>query len=202
MIYRSLPRGLSAMGSFCIKWDAVMVDPELRSGAVAVVRTLRIIVLGLFVGGAVMLAVMGLLRGAGPKPEGGAAPSGWSKVVPGPITAVALGMSAFCLLAALFLPKLVIDSALIRAKSGSAGAVAARSSSAEPAAQTPIALYQTRTIIAGALLEGGANVASVTYFVEGSVACLIVGVVLLLVLLSLFPSVERFERWAEGLASA
>lgn len=58
-------------------------------------------------------------------------------------------------------------------------------------------IYQTRLIVAAALLEGAAFFALVAYLTEGNILTLIVAVVMLGCILARFPTVSKVERWIE-----
>jgi hypothetical protein len=60
-----------------------------------------------------------------------------------------------------------------------------------------LGVFQTRTIIAAALLEGAALFATVTVMIEHQSWVLVVTGVLLLLLLLQFPTTTRVEQWLE-----
>lgn len=57
------------------------------------------------------------------------------------------------------------------------------------------AVYQLKTIVGAALLEGASFFALVAYMLEGHMISLVVAVVLLLGVLSYFPTAGRVESW-------
>ena len=57
------------------------------------------------------------------------------------------------------------------------------------------ALYQTRVILAGALLDGAAFFNTIAYLLEGQVLSLLVTIALILAILSQFPTASRVENW-------
>ena len=57
------------------------------------------------------------------------------------------------------------------------------------------ALYQTRVIIAGALLDGAAFFNIIAYLLEGQMLTLLVTAALILALVSQFPTAARVENW-------
>ena len=58
-------------------------------------------------------------------------------------------------------------------------------------------IYQTQLIIGAALLEGGAFLAAIAYMVERKPAAFIVAAILLGVLISRVPTVERLRGWVD-----
>jgi hypothetical protein len=60
-----------------------------------------------------------------------------------------------------------------------------------------LAVYQTRTIVAYALLEGAALFAGIAYLLEGEPLALIAATGAVLVMLLNFPTRGRVERWLE-----
>lgn len=58
--------------------------------------------------------------------------------------------------------------------------------------------FQFKTIIAVALLEGGALLNLIAYMLEGQAINLIVSGVLIVLILSLFPTQHTVENWLEG----
>jgi nitric oxide reductase large subunit len=59
-------------------------------------------------------------------------------------------------------------------------------------------IYQTRLIIAAALIEGGAFFCLISYLVEGQWPSLAIAVFCVVVIASKFPTRGRLERWLEA----
>jgi hypothetical protein len=57
------------------------------------------------------------------------------------------------------------------------------------------ALYQTRVIVAGALLEGAAFFNTIAYLFEGQMLTVVVTIALILSIVGQFPTVGRVENW-------
>jgi hypothetical protein len=65
-------------------------------------------------------------------------------------------------------------------------------------AGTLYGVYQTKTIVGAALLEGVAFLSITAFLLEGTWIALGVGVGLAVVVLTMFPSAPRAAEWVEG----
>jgi hypothetical protein len=159
------------------------------------VRTVRIIV-GSLLSGVVMFTVIALVMpsgvGAGPNGPGGDLPL---------VSWIALGFGVLALLLHKLVPTLVVAGGRKAIQSG------AWNSADNPQAKelaerlgTPgmlFALFQTKTIVGGAILEGAAFFNLVAYLIERQWMSLAAAITLACFLLMLLPNREGVIRWIE-----
>jgi hypothetical protein len=145
-----------------------------------VLRTLRIMVLALFLGAALWLAVATFLVMTGePRHE----PEGFANILLGFWAALVLG----CL----------VVWPIVRSKQAALAAAAL----AEPSDNARLAAaqhYLASTIVGAALAEGTALFAAVGWFVTGQSAFFAASFLGLVALALLFPSQQKFERFVES----
>jgi hypothetical protein len=89
--------------------------------------------------------------------------------------------------------------AIVDGQSSDWGLVKNLPNAAELGNVVPLAVvYQTRTIIAAALLEGAAFFATIAYLIEHQRIALYVAIALALLILCQIPTPSRFESWLES----
>ena len=66
-----------------------------------------------------------------------------------------------------------------------------------PEAGNLLAIFQRKTIVGAAMLDGGAFFAAITYMVEGGPVSLLVAVVLWLGIAAHFPTSSRVTGWID-----
>lgn len=109
------------------------------------------------------------------------------------ITYVALAMGASVLAMSFFVPGAVITQ--MRRQIAKGAAPPSGKSPEEKTVLLPI--YQTQLIIGAALLEGGAFFATIAYMLERKPIALAAAGVLLGVLLTRFPTIDRLRGWID-----
>ena len=118
------------------------------------------------------------------------------------ITYAAYGLSAFSGIASLVVPNLISNRArqsLIAGGVSNWGLVKDLPNAAELGDVAPLAaIYQTRTITSAALVQGAVFLACVAYLLEHQRPVLIVAGVLLLMIISKFPTVSGLESSIES----
>ncbi len=169
------------------------MDGTGQTNAAIQVRVTQIITIALAMSCAAFLAVAIVLRtgdDAKPKPE-----------MP-MLTYAAIGVAAMCIIGRFVVPSVVVVSgrrAIVR-ETAAANETAKTTASSDPPADSVSRLYtlfQAKTIVAGALLEGPAFLAIVAYWIEGSVVGLVVAGVLIVGILLGFPQRTSVEHWIE-----
>jgi hypothetical protein len=89
--------------------------------------------------------------------------------------------------------------AIIDGRSSDWGIVKSMPNAGELGVVVPLAvIYQTRTIIAAALLEGAAFFATVAYLIEHKPITLYVAIALAFLILAHIPTLSRFESWLDS----
>ena len=163
------------------------------------IRVCQIIV-GALIMGVVMFLVMVVLviprfdGGAPVKAEvAGAADVGPATALP-IITYVALAMGASVLVLSFLIPQVSVSQARRQIAKGTAPKPG-RTAEEDTASLLPI--YQTQLIIGAALLEGGAFFATVAYMLERRPMALAAAGVLLGVLVTRFPTIDRLRGWMD-----
>jgi hypothetical protein len=170
---------------------SMLSDPQ-RDYIRKVARTLQIIV-GALAGGALMfMAVVIFLVSQNPPAAAPETPI---------ITYVAYGLSVFSGIASLVVPSLISNRArqsLITGGVSNWGLVKDLPNAAELGDVAPLAaIYQTRTITSAALVQGAVFLACVAYLLEHQRPVLIAAGVLLLMIISKFPTVSGLESSIE-----
>lgn len=163
-------------------------------------RTSQIIVAALAGGLAVFLAVVLLFI----EPSGPPAGPGRGNPLGLPfLTLVALGFAIFGVILSLVAPGLVVNNGLRQIAERGPGEAAPT----DPWKEGPslpandvgalLPLFQTQLIIASALVEGAAFFALIAFMVERHPLAMGIAVLLIAVLLSRFPIVDRVQGWLD-----
>jgi hypothetical protein len=121
------------------------------------------------------------------------------------ITYCALAFAVVLLPLSFLVPVLVTDRSRQQMAQGKAppslggGAAGSRTGAGLPATETGMlaALYPANHLIGAALTEGAAFFAAVAYLVERNPLALGVALLLVVVLIARFPTIERVERWID-----
>jgi hypothetical protein len=170
-----------------------MLSDSQRDYTRTAVGTIQIIVCALAAGVITFLAVTILVipqaaQAASPKPPF--------------LTYTSLGMAIVVVVAWLFVPGLAaagMKKAIIDGKSDDWGIVKNLPNAAELGYVVPLAVvFQTKTIIAAALLEGAAFFCTVAYLIEHQPIALYVAVALAILILTQIPTLSRFESWLDS----
>jgi hypothetical protein len=165
-----------------------MLSPEDEAVLAPRLMTMRIILGAMMMGVLSCLVIMVILRAQGGRPE----PE--QPMVSYVLLLLAVGATA----ASLFVPGLVAAGARRSLVGGRTSTSAL--ASAEPPADTVgfwCGIYQTRLIIASALLEGPALALLIAYLLEGTVWTLATGALLLGLMALRFPTQSGVEQWIE-----
>lgn len=169
-----------------------MLSDAQREYARTAVRTIQIIVCALAAGVIVFLGVTIFVI---PRTARAAPPD---KPI---LTYTSIGMAVAVIAAWLIVPNVVtagMRRSIIGGKSDDWGLVKNLPNAAELGDVVPLAVaYQTRTIVAAALLEGAAFFATIAYMIERQPIALVVAIVFALLILSQIPTLSRFESWLE-----
>ena len=171
----------------------MLSDPQ-REYAQTAVRTIQIIVAALaagvfaFIGVAIFLVSRKNVKAAVPDPP--------------ILTYTSIGMAVAIVVSWLFVPSVVasgMKKAIIDGRSTDWGIVKSMPNAGELGVVVPLAvIYQTRTIIAAALLEGAAFFATVAYLIEHQSITLYVAIALAFLILAHIPTISRFESWLDS----
>lgn len=161
--------------------------PEWQDQIQGRVRTLRIIVAAL-AAGCLTFAAIAAVQGGAPQ----ANPQGEPIV-----TFVALAFAAMALVARTVVPAVMV-------RTGSESLARTLGSQSDPSSDRTTAaarglmnLLQTKTIIAGAMLEGATFFLLISYLVEGQMISLVAAALLVGLLLTLIPTERGMIRWVE-----
>lgn len=164
------------------------------------IMTLRIIVLALATG-VVAFAIAAIVI----RMQQAAAPANDAD---GLLTILGIAAAPVAFLLSRFLPILIVAKARGQIASGQYGVPAEPSSRETTGPQSSLVqlgddgklftVYQTKTIIAAALLDGAAFLNIVAFLLGGSPIALGLGLLLALAIASLFPRVSRVVEWIEG----
>lgn len=169
----------------------MLSDPQ-RQYVRSVVRTLQIIVGALAAGVLMFLAVVLFLVSKNAQPARATLPT---------LTYTSVGMSAIIGIAWLVVPGIIVGrmrQSLINGNSSDWGLVKNMPNATELGDVVPLAaIYQTRTIVRAALLEGTAFLACIAYMLEHQAIALALAGLLLLMILSQIPTVSSLESWLE-----
>jgi len=164
------------------------IDEQAQAEIGRVVQTTRIIIFGLSMG-VLVFAVVVLSQGL-PDPQ---AP--W-----GMLTLISLFFALGAVMVRLVAPRLIVANTLAQIAEGKppSGTGSARNAmAAETTAGKLAMVYQTKTIVACALLEGAAFFALIVQMIEHHIASLVVAVILLAALALHFPTVIGVTDWVE-----
>ena len=156
-------------------------DAELRG----IVRTGQIIVLAC--GGGVLMFAAYVLLAAQPRANAGSNLISW----------VSVALAVAGVFAALLIGAIVAGSGLRRIADGTWASGRSQTPAPETDAGRVAAVYQTRAIIRVAFFEGPSFLGLFAYMTEGHLAGLIVAAVMLVGLLSQFPTPGRVAAWVE-----
>ncbi len=160
--------------------------PQWESLAHPLIRTLRIVTIGLIVSVIILAGVMGfVVRNSGPALQN---PNQQGLSM---LTIIAFVFAAVSLIQAVFLPGVVTKQKRRQ--------IAAQPQLPDPAQQTQqlFATYRAIHIMRLAFLEGAALLAVVFYFLEGETYVLAVGAVMLMFMTIYFPNSLHLLRWVE-----
>ena len=170
---------------------SVQLDHLWRTAIPRQARILQIIVLSMASGCLVFLLIATFLR-----QQNGAPPPATPQ-----LTYLMLILAGFALAARFIVPPLMVRAARYRLV---VGGLAAEQSPLQPgasakdvSAQALSAVYQTRTILAAALLEGATFLLIIAYLLEGVPAVLAIAAVLIIVIAAHAPSPTRLTVWIE-----
>ena len=163
------------------------------------VRICQVIVGALVMGVVTFLVMVVLII---PRFDGGAPvqpqPAGAADIGPATalpiITYMALAMGAAVLGLSFVIPQVAVSQARRQIAKGTAPKPG---KTAEEDATSLLPIYQTQLIIGAALLEGGAFFATIAYMLERKPLALAAAGVLLAVLLTRFPTVDRVRGWLD-----
>jgi hypothetical protein len=156
------------------------------------VRTMQIICGTLAAGVVVFLVVVLVLRGT-PDPA----------AQPGLVTYVSVGFFLVILMAAMIVPRSIVQGQLTQIARGTWKPPQQLPANYDVSSESAKLLmaYQTQMIVRLAMLEGAGFFGLVAYFLEGHWLALGVGICALALLLSQFPTRGRLENWAESARS-
>jgi hypothetical protein len=174
----------------------MLSDPQ-RQYAGTALRTIQIIVAALAAGVFAFIGVAIFLVAQNVK-----------AAVPDPpiLTYTSIGMAVAIVVSWLFVPSVVasgMKKAIIDGRSSDWGIVKSMPNAGELGVVVPLAvIYQTRTIIAAALLEGAAFFATVAYLIEHKPITLYVAIALAFLILAHIPTLSRFESWLDSEATS
>jgi len=170
----------------------MLSDPQ-REYARTAVRTIQIIVCALFAG---VVAFLGVAIFLVAKNVHAATPD---KPI---LTYASLGMAIAVVIAWLFVPSLAaagMKKNIVSGQSGNWGIVKNMPNAAGLGNVVPLAVvYQTKTIIAAALLEGAAFFCTVAYLIEHQPIALYAAIALAVLILAQIPTASRFESWLDS----
>ena len=174
-----------------------MSETPWREEIAPAVRTMQIIVANLVAGPTVFLVVVLFISAGGePAQNGGAVPA---------MTCMALGFALLAALGRSIIPGQFVAGARKRIVQGTWRPPGGRSGASslpdliERAGEPRMlaAVFQTRTIVAGAFLEGAAFFNLIAYLLEQSWISLLMAVVLILGVAVLFPTRSAVIHWIE-----
>jgi len=163
---------------------------QLPSAATATARTTQIIVMAMVMS---LMTFMGVLLVKGNAGQGNA----------GLLTMIGAAMAGVLFVVRCVLPSMMVSAQrpqlAERLPDGPLEPTAEGQRDADSAAFHPLyGLFQTKTILAAALLEGPALLNLVAFMFEGHQISLIITGVLIALLLTLFPTAASVESWVEG----
>ena len=170
-----------------------MLSDSQREFAQNALRTMQIIVGALALGVIVFIGVTIFLVAQNAK-----------AVIPDKpfLTYTSLGMAFMVVVAWLVVPNTVVAKmrkAIIDGDSSDWGLVKNVPNSAQLGLVVPLAAaYQTKTIVAAALLEGAAFFCTVAYLIEHQSVALYVAIALAFFILLQIPTLSRFESWLDS----
>lgn len=148
------------------------------------VRTLQIIVLAMLMGTATFLGVVLFLSLTAWKPL-------FPVAGPGPVSLIGLGLAMVNGVLAVVVPRFVERNGLAQLGRNAAGSV-------EVDPETALGqLYQTKTIVGAALLEGAASFQLIALLIEGWVPSLVAALLLMAGILAHLPTAGKFAAWRE-----
>jgi hypothetical protein len=148
-----------------------------------------LVIVLLFVPRSIMLAPVPAAAGPAGAPMPAPLPAGLPI-----ITYIALAMGISVLVLSFVVPNLIVSRARSQMAKGTAPKIG-KAEADDGAAFLPI--YQTQLIIGAALLEGGAFFAAIAYMLERSPLALLAAGVLLGLLVTRVPTIERVRGWIE-----
>jgi hypothetical protein len=163
-----------------------MAEPDIETFLAPRLQVMRIITIALINGVLIFTGIAIYMRNSGSMQDAPAPPTPL-------ITYFSIFFAAAMLLAQFVIPRLVeatVRKGIVRNPPPSGTTLPGDYSALS-------ALYQTRLLIAEALLEGPAFFALIAYLVEGQWPALAVAVLLLLFLVSKFPTMTGLTAWLE-----
>jgi hypothetical protein len=162
-----------------------MVEGQSQTDVSGVVRTTQIIVVALCLG----IASFGLyVIVAGEDGKEAKAEM---------LTYMSLGMAVVCAGMSLVVPRTIVAANRRQIADGTWHPQNSQTRIPDSDAGKLAAVYQMKTIVGGAILEGAAFFALVAYMIEGHIMSLAVAGVLLLGVLSFFPTTGRVADWVQ-----
>jgi hypothetical protein len=166
-----------------------MLTEAQRDQLKPMVRTMQIIVGALCLGVLSFLMVVLVIGATKPQDQGGE-PF---------LTYVAVGMAVGAVIVSMWLPSMILRSSQVTTTNPLAGDSHPRGANVTAAENIgPFAqLYQTQLIVRCAILEGAAFFCLVSYMIEQHALGLVAVVVLLLIMLTNFPTPSRVETWID-----
>ena len=148
-----------------------------------------LVIVLLFVPRSIMLAPVPAAAGPAGAPMPAPLPAGLPI-----ITYIALAMGISVLVLSFVVPNLIVSRARSQMAKGTAPKIG-KAQEEDGAAFLPT--YQTQLIVGAALLEGGAFFAAIAYMLERSPLALLAAGVLLGLLVTRVPTIERVRGWIE-----
>ena len=171
--------------------NSVQLDQLWRTAVPRQARVLQIICLSMASGCLVFMLIATFLR-----QQNGADPPATPQ-----LTYLMLALAFLMAAARVIVPSLIVRAARQRLVSGGPPAahlpVMPGASQKDIAGHAMCAVYQTRTIIAAALLEGSTFVLIIAYLLEGVPAVLAIAAVLVVIIAAHAPSQARLTAWVE-----
>ncbi len=171
-----------------------MLNDAQKAALLPVTRTLQIIVAALASGLGMFFAVVVLIAAAGQKGAGAGSLL---------LTYLGIGAAFVAMCVALVLPGVIAAKQRQAIANGNVAVTSQLRHALPPSAEfrdlgSLVVAYHTRVIIYGSLLEGAGFFNLVAYMIERQTLCLVIAAVLLLMILSQFPTTSRLENWIEG----
>jgi hypothetical protein len=160
----------------------------------AIIRTLQIIVLSLAVGALTFLVVVVFVIEPPPAGAGG-------QMIAPTLTHVSLAFAVLAIAARLFIPNAIIAAGRRRIADKPTSSGTARPSMAvEPIADIEqlYNLYQTRTIVGAAMIEGTTFFLLIAFLIERQPLALAVAAAFIAGIFAHMPTESRVESWIEG----
>ncbi|MGW8257562.1 MAG: hypothetical protein ACWGMZ_08765 [Thermoguttaceae bacterium] len=154
------------------------------------VRVMQIIIGAMFFGCLTFLIIAAFLA------------AGQHRAVEQPmVTYIALAMAVMIIVPFIVVPRIIVAQGrkkMLRETSPGANKSAEQRKELEARrAGALVELYQTKTIVSGALLEGTIFFLTIAYMIEGSPLSVVPAIVLMLVLIAQMPTTGRVANWIQ-----